>query len=82
MSDVIETTEQVTYPKPKKTYVRNGRCTYCGSKKIKTLYGYDWCDKPCSIGKLGLKNYESFRSCIKICDNLTVILLVDLFEYY
>lgn len=58
MSDVIETTEEVTYPKPKKTYVRNGRCTYCGSKKIKTLYGYDWCDKPCSIGKLGLKNYE------------------------
>ena len=26
--------------------------------------------------------YCSFRSCIKICDNLTVILLVDLFEYY
>ena len=58
MSDVIKATEEVTYPKPKKTYVRNGRCTYCGSKKIKTLYGYDWCDKPCSIGKLGLKNYE------------------------
>lgn len=58
MSDVIETTEEVTYPKPKKTYVRNGRCTYCGSKKIKTLYGYNWCDRPCSIGKLGLKNYE------------------------
>ena len=46
------------YPKPKKTYVRNGRCTYCGSKKIKTLYGFDWCDKTCNMGKLGLKNYE------------------------
>jgi hypothetical protein len=22
------------------------------------LYGYDWCDKPCNMGKLGLKNYE------------------------
>lgn len=58
MSDVIETTEEVTYPKPKKTYVRNGRCTYCGSKKIKHLYGYDWCNKTCSMGRLGLKNYE------------------------
>lgn len=57
MSDT-EITEEVTYPKPKKTYVRNGRCTYCGSKKIKHLYGYDWCNKTCSMGRLGLKNYE------------------------
>lgn len=57
MSDVIETTEE-TYPKPKKVYVRKGRCTYCGSKKIKTLYGYEWCDKTCSAGALGLKLYE------------------------
>ena len=50
--------DEIIYPKPNKTYVRNGRCTYCGSKKIKTLYGYNWCDKPCSMGKLGLKIYE------------------------
>ena len=46
------------YPKPKKTYVRNGRCVYCGSKKIQRLWGYDWCDKPCSMGALGLDIYE------------------------
>lgn len=62
MSDVIETTEtteeEQTYPKPNKVYVRKGRCTYCGSKKIKTLYGYEWCNKTCGAGALGLKLYE------------------------
>ncbi len=50
--------DEIVYPKPKKTYVRNGRCTYCGSKKIKTKWGYQWCDKTCSAGRLGLKLYE------------------------
>ena len=31
--------DEIIYPKPNKTYVRNGRCTYCGSKKIKTKLG-------------------------------------------
>ena len=47
-----------TYPKPDKIYVRRGRCVYCGSKKIKTLYGHEWCDKPCSMGARGLDIYE------------------------
>lgn len=46
------------YPKPSKIYVRKGRCVYCGSKKIKSLYGYEWCDKTCSMGALGLDIYE------------------------
>lgn len=50
--------DEIIYPKPKKTYVRNGRCTYCGSKKIKEKWGYKWCDKTCSAGRLGLKLYE------------------------
>lgn len=50
--------DKIIYPKPKKTYVRNGRCTYCGSKKIKEKWGYQWCDKACSAGRLGLKLYE------------------------
>lgn len=49
---------ETVYPKPHKIYVRKGRCTYCGSKKIKTLYGYDWCDKTCAPGALGLEIYE------------------------
>ena len=51
-------TDEIIYPKPHKVYVRKGRCTYCGSKKIKTLYGYEWCDRPCSAVALGLKLYE------------------------
>ena len=50
--------DEIVYPKPNKIYVRNGRCTYCGSKKIKTKWGYQWCDKTCSAGRLGLKLYE------------------------
>lgn len=50
--------DAVVYPKPNKVYVRNGRCTYCGSKKIKEKWGYNWCDKACSAGRLGLKLYE------------------------
>ena len=50
--------DAVVYPKPNKVYVRNGRCTYCGSKKIKEKWGYNWCDKTCSAGRLGLKLYE------------------------
>jgi hypothetical protein len=51
MSDIV-------YPKPDKTYVRRGRCIYCGSKNIVNLYGYDWCGKPCKMGALGLDIYE------------------------
>ena len=47
-----------TYPMPDGTYVRRGRCVYCGSKKIKSLYGYDWCDKTCKIGAQVLDIYE------------------------
>ena len=50
--------DAVVYPKPNKVYVRNGRCTYCGSKKTKEKWGYNWCDKACSAGRLGLKLYE------------------------
>ena len=57
MSDVIETTEE-TYPAPDGTYVRRGRCIYCGSKKLKHLYSYDWCDKTCKIGAQVLDIYE------------------------
>lgn len=46
------------YPKPDQVYVRRGRCVYCGSKKIKIKYGYEWCDKTCSPGALGLDIYE------------------------
>jgi len=49
---------ETVYPKPDRTYVRKGRCVYCGSKKIKTLYGYEWCDKTCAPGALGLDIYE------------------------
>jgi hypothetical protein len=51
MSDTV-------YPQPDKTYVRRGRCIYCGSKNIVNLYGYDWCGKPCKMGALGLDIYE------------------------
>lgn len=46
------------YPQPDKTYVRRGRCIYCGSKNIINLYGYDWCNKTCSPGALGRDIYE------------------------
>lgn len=49
---------ETVYPKPSQTYVRKGRCVYCGSKKIKNLYGYEWCDKTCRLGALGLDIYE------------------------
>ena len=61
MSDIIndsDTTEEATYPTPEKVYVKRGRCIYCGSKKIQRLWGYDWCDKPCNMGKLVLDKYE------------------------
>ena len=57
MSDVIDTPE-TTYPEPKKVYVKKGRCIYCGSKLIKTEYGYEWCNKPCKMGALALDIYE------------------------
>lgn len=50
--------DAIIYPKTNKVYVRNGRCTYCGSKKIKEKWGYNWCDKTCRAGALGLKLYE------------------------
>ena len=49
---------ETVYPKPSQTYVRKGRCVYCGSKKIKNLYGYEWCGKTCKLGALGLDIYE------------------------
>ncbi len=49
---------EIIYPQPDGTYVRRGRCVYCGSKKIKSLYGYDWCDKTCKIGAQVLDIYE------------------------
>lgn len=60
MSDIIDTptVEEETYPKPDKVYVKKDRCIYCGSKKIQRLWGYDWCDKPCSMGKRALDIYE------------------------
>lgn len=60
MSDIIDTLtiEEGTYPKPDKVYVKKDRCIYCGSKKIQRLWGYDWCDKPCSMGKRALDIYE------------------------
>ena len=51
MSDTV-------YPQPDKVYVKKGRCIYCGSKKIKTLYGYEWCDKTCKMGAQVLDIYE------------------------
>ena len=57
--DVIDkTADQILCPTPKETYVRNGRCLYCGSKKIKKKWGYEWCDETCYPGRLGLKLYE------------------------
>lgn len=50
--------DETTYPAPDGTYVRRGRCIYCGSKKLKTLYGYQWCDKPCKLGAQVLTIYE------------------------
>lgn len=49
---------ETVYPKPSQTYVRKGRCVYCGSKIIKKLYGYEWCGKTCKLGALGLDIYE------------------------
>ncbi|SFJ73785.1 hypothetical protein [Succinivibrio dextrinosolvens] len=49
---------ETVYPKPSQTYVRKGRCVYCGSKKIKNLYGYEWCGKTCKLGALGFDIYE------------------------
>lgn len=49
---------ETVYPKPSQTYVRKGRCVYCGSKLIKNLYGYEWCGKTCKLGALGLDIYE------------------------
>lgn len=61
--------DAVVYPKPNKVYVRNGRCTYCGSKKIKEKWGYNWCDKACSAGRLGLKLYEETNHLGKYAKN-------------
>lgn len=60
MSDVIDTptVEEETYPTPDKVYVKKGRCIYCGSKKIKVKWGYEWCDKPCKLGANALDIYE------------------------